>query len=321
MNNHYNKLITIQMKKLFIISICVFSSLFGFSQQIGYLSQFNETNAFWNPAATAPSTIMSYDLFVRQQWLGFSGAPRTMYASVMYPLVDQNMSLGGSIYNDSTGPLSRIGVKLNYAYKLKGILSEDAVLAMGISAAFQQFSFNGSDETFVDQEDGLIASGRESTTVPFVSAGIYYNTHPEDYDRGANSFYFGLAYNQVYASDLLVNESNFELQQHVFFTVGGKIMSYDSYFEPSISTNFVKPDVLDYIFSLKYEKEDAFWTGLGYSSVNDIAVQGGFIIDRFMNNRYAKLKIGALANILITQTGRDLGPGFEMFISYQHDLK
>lgn len=290
------------------------------TQQVGYNSQINETQAFWNPASTASSTYMYADAFFRQQWVGFSGAPRTTYASFMYPLLDYNMSVGGFVFNDQTGPVGKTGIKANYAYKLKGVFGDDAILSIGISGTMQQFGFNSSGETFNDDGDVLIQGGKNTVFFPSLGAGVYYNSHPEEYDRGANSFYVGLAYNHAYSSNVLIGDASFERQKHMYLLIGGKIMSYSSYIEPSFSANYVKPDLIDYMLSIKYEKEATFWTGLGYSSVSDVSVQGGWIIDRFMGNRYAKLRLGTLANFSVSQYGSKQGPGFEMFVRYEVNL-
>lgn len=309
------------MKNITIIIIAfILCSITLSAQQIGHASQFTETRAFWNPAATAPNTFMTADAFFRQQWAGFTGAPRTTYISMMYPVVDMNMSLGGFIFNDKSGPVGQTGIKLNYAYNLKDFLMDDAVLSLGISASFQQLSFNGTNQIFNDGNDGLITNARNSSLFPSMGGGLYFNTHPEDYDRGANSLYLGLAYNHAYTTDVIVGELNYERQRHVHVMVGGKIMGYDSYIEPSFTANYVGPNIINYMMAVKFEKEETFWAGIGYSSVSDIGLQGGWIINRFLDNRYAKLRVGALANYAGTQFASDQGPGFELFVRYEVDI-
>ncbi len=305
------------MKNLIItLSLCFFTICTISAQQIGYASQMNETMSFWNPAATAPTTLVNTDFFFRQQWAGFSGAPRTAYAAIQYPFVDYNMSAGAFLFNDKTGPVGRTGIKLNYAYKLREFLTNEGLLSFGLSATLQQFAYNGSGQVFNENDDPLILNGSNSTFFPSFGAGLYFNTHPIDYDRGQNSFYFGLAYNHAYTTNVLLNDANFARERHMYLLIGGKFMSYESFIEPSFTANYVNPEIIDYMMSLKYEKEDAFWAGVGYSSVSDASLQGGVILDRFLDNRYAKLRAGALANY----GNSDLGPGFELFIRYEVDI-
>jgi type IX secretion system PorP/SprF family membrane protein len=263
---------------------------------------------------------MSFDGFFRQQWLGFNGAPQTGYASIMYPFVDLNMSAGAYLYNDATGPINRTGLKINYSYRLNDFLTDDGILAIGISGNMQSFRFNAAGQQFNDEQDVLILGSNEGTFFPAVGVGLYFNSHPIDFDREQNSFYTGIAFNQAYTTDVLISESNFQRQRHLHFLVGGKIMGYESFIEPSISANYVNPQIIDFIMSVKYEREDAFWAGLGYSSVSDLAIQGGWILDDFLGNRYAKLRIGALANMVVTDFSKEAGPSLEMFIRYEIDI-
>lgn len=307
------------MKHLYTFLLCLLSLAYAESQQLGYVSTFSETNPYWNPATTAPGNSLQADGFFRQQWAGFSGAPRTAYASVMMPIIDYNMSFGGIITLDQTGPIGKLGIKGNYAYKLNGVFTDDGILAFGVSAAVEQFRYNGSDEVFRDAGDVLVESGKATAFFPSVTAGIYLNTNPLE-DGYSNPFYVGLAFQQAYATELTVGEAKLERVGHINFMIGTKIFSYDSYIEPSMRVNFVSPEILNYTLSAKYEMLDIFWAGLGYSSVSDVIVEGGYILSDFMGNRYAKLRLGAAANYSLTNRGSDLGPGFELLVSYVYEL-
>jgi type IX secretion system PorP/SprF family membrane protein len=118
------------------------------AQQIGNSSHLSETRVAWNPAVTAFDNFGVFDAFFRMQWLGFSGAPVTGFISAQYPLIRQNMSFGGILHFDQTGPVSKFGVQLNYAYKLKEVLGRYDQLSLGISGNFQQYIFNQQDWDF-----------------------------------------------------------------------------------------------------------------------------------------------------------------------------
>jgi hypothetical protein len=66
--------------------------------------------------------------------------------------------------------------------------------------------------------------------------------------------------------------------------------------------------------------QNAFWAGLGFSNEGMAALQGGVIIDRF-GSRYAKLRIGMIANYGVTSTLSKAGPGLEFYIGYNFDVK
>lgn len=63
------------------------------------------------------------------------------------------------------------------------------------------------------------------------------------------------------------------MQKHFHFNVGGRFYSYDYYLEPMITANMVNPDIIDVLYSLKFEKENAFWTKLGFSGSGIFALR------------------------------------------------
>jgi type IX secretion system PorP/SprF family membrane protein len=300
-----------------IIIVLVFSYQMA-GQQVANSTHISEARTYWNPAFTAVGNDMIFDGFFRMQWIGFSGAPVSGFASFQYPLLDYNMSGGVLLNFDKTGPVSKLGVQLNYAYKLKEALSKYGQLSLGISANFQQYVFNGSNEIFNQQDDPLIFRNRSSSFYPSIGGGFFYTSNVREYK--GNTFFVGAAMNHIYSSQVLINDFDQVRQKHIHLNVGGRFYSYDTYLEPMITANIVNPDIIDVLYSLKFEKENAFWAGLGFSGAGIMALQGGVIMDRF-GNRYAKLKIGVLANYGISSALSNAGPGIEFYIGYNFDMK
>ena len=308
------------MKKLlFIFSIITLSGITQLSaQQLAQSTFVEEAKHYWNPAATGVDENMRTSLFFRQQWLGFgSSAPRTGFLSFQYPFIDMNMSAGAIINFDQTGPVSKKGLQLTYAYKLKEILGEDSQLSLGINAGFQQYGFNPSSQIFNDAGDQLLQGSSSSALYPAIGAGIYYLSSTREYD--GNVFFAGFAYRNAFTTDVLINDSNQVRERHVHFNIGTRVYQQDSYIEPSITVNYSKPDLVDIRAGLRYEMEEAFWAGLGYSTTNEVSFQGGVILPEF-GNRYGSLRIGGLGNFGISDNLSNFGPGFEIFVGYSYDL-
>ncbi|MBK6364799.1 MAG: PorP/SprF family type IX secretion system membrane protein [Saprospiraceae bacterium] len=299
--------------------ICLFVLITGTlsAQQIPNSSHINETKSFWNPAATAPGTDMITDGFFRMQWLGFEGAPFSGMASFQYPLLNLNMSAGVILHYDNTGPVSKVGGKFNYAYKIKEFFGRYDQLSLGISANLQMYSFDPSNTKFNDAGDVALAGSRTSNFFPAAGLGIYYLSSTRVYRE--NAFYFGLATNQMFTTDVLVNDVDQERINHWHLNAGGKIYNFDMMFEPSITANMVKPSVLDVLYSLKMEMRNAFWAGLGYASSGIMAAQGGIILDKF-GSRFGNLRIGVLANYGLLNNLSNLGPGAELYVGYNFDM-
>ena len=283
------------------------------AQQIGNSSHLQETRVAWNPAVTAFDNFGVFDAFFRMQWLGFSGAPVTGFISAQYPILRQNMSVGGVLHFDQTGPVSKYGVQLNYAYKLKEILGRYDQVSFGISANFQQYVFNASGLVINEANDPLLQAQRHSAFFPSAGLGIFYNSNQRAY-RG-NSFFTGISISQGLTSQVLVNESNQRRERHFHFTAGGNIYGYNGFVQPSVTANMVSPDIIDILYSIKYEMKDSFWAGAGYASSGMMTVQGGVILNDF-GSRNSALRLGVLANYGISSGLSRLGPGFEFYIGY-----
>lgn len=305
------------MRSIFIIICCFTLHLVSKAQQIPYISQITEARTYWNPAATASGKNMNLDIFVRQQWLGFSGAPTTGYINYQYPFVDRNMSAGGAVTFDKTGPVNKIGLQLNYAYKVVDALGEYSQLSLGLSAAGNNYSFNSTNAVVNDVDDPLLGASN-SGFFPTVGVGMYFISNTREY-RSDNAFFFGLAFQQAYESNVILKTLNQKRYSHIVFDFGSRIYSSDGYIEPSLSVNYVKPELLNFQVGAKYEMRDSFWGGLGYSSVNDLNIQGGVILNNF-GGRDGKLRIGILANANISNTIQDFGPGLEFFTRYELDM-
>ena len=304
------------MKKLSIVlSFWILVSIDVDAQQLPYTSPIQELSYLWNPGFTAQGTDLEYTAFYRKQWFGFDNAPNTAVASVQYPFIDLNMSVGGSIISDKTGPVSKTGVQLNYAYKLREIFSEDDQLSLGINAYLFQYSFSEKDQQIIHPDDPLLAGSTQSKFNPSAGFGLAYLSSTEEY-RGDNVFYFGVATMQSFSTDLSLATGSATREQHIFANLGTKLYGYSHYIEPSFQVNFVNPEIIDYILSAKYEMEDTFWSGISYSSTNAISINGGVIMND-VGGRYTQLRIGALAGI---NGSLGTGPTFEFFLAYRSDL-
>ena len=289
-----------------------------FGQQIPNSSHMSETRPYWNPAATALGNDMITDGFFRMQWIGFDGAPFSGMASLQYPFVDLNMSAGIILHYDKTGPVSKVGAKINYAYKIKEFFSRHDQLSIGLSANLQQYSFDPSGTKFNDANDVILASNRTSAFFPAAGIGIFYMSSTRQYREGV--FYFGVATNQIFTGNVLVNSVDQERANHWHLNVGGKIYNFDLMYEPSITVNLVSPSVIDVLYSLKMEMRNTFWAGLGYASSGTMAAQGGVILNEF-GSKFGQLRLGVLANYGLFKGLGQLGPGAEFYVAYNFDMK
>ncbi|MFZ1751731.1 MAG: PorP/SprF family type IX secretion system membrane protein [Saprospiraceae bacterium] len=301
-----------QQKYIFTFAfLYVFGVAIG--QQIPNSTHITETRAYWNPALIAPNNDIVFDALFRMQWIGFNGAPMSGFISYQNPLKKTNTSIGGGLNFDKTGPVSKVGLQLNYAYKLKQLANRYDQFSMGLSAHIQQYSFNGSNEIFNDDDDPLILNNRSGSFFPSFGGGFYYISDNRMFKK--NAFFAGAAIQQGLTTKVLINDFDQQRVRHYNFNLGARLVRYETYLEPMVTVNMVSPQLVDVLYSLKLEQENTFWSGIGYSSASMVALQGGVIVNDFGQNN-ARLRIGALATYGLGSTISTIGPSFELYIGY-----
>ena len=87
------------------------------------------------------------------------------------------MSTGGSLLFDKTGPVSKIGLQLNYAYKVMDALGDDSQLSLGITAGGQSYSYNTTNAVVNQTDDpSLGKSGSSGFFLLWVLDSTIYQT-------------------------------------------------------------------------------------------------------------------------------------------------
>jgi type IX secretion system PorP/SprF family membrane protein len=299
----------------------IFISVFAVAnaQQLPHLSAITESRHFWNPAMTGLGSDVMIDGFARQQWVGFEGSPFSSFAALQVPFQKMNMGAGGNLYMDRVGPLTKAGANFNYSYHLKESFGDNSLLSLGLNAGIHQYNLNTSSFIVNNENDALLGGTENSGFFPTVGFGMYYLSNTREY-REENATFFGFSVIQGFASNVLIREWNQQRTSHYFFDFGTRLYSFNYYVEPSISVNYVSPELMNILINGKLEFRDKFWAGMGYSTINDLCFQGGLIIDE-PNGRYTKLKVGMMANIGLSSDLVRLGPGFELFVRYQYESR
>lgn len=162
------------MKKLIIISVFVTAAFVAKAQQLEQWTQFAMNEYTINPAVAGVDEYFHANAMFRNQWAGVTDAPRTYYLSVHGPVWGDRMGIGGSVFNDVTGPLSRAGLQLNYAYHLK--LSSDYKLSFTLAASILQWAANGAEMNLETSQDIAINNGNMSAWIPDFGYGMRFTS-------------------------------------------------------------------------------------------------------------------------------------------------
>jgi type IX secretion system PorP/SprF family membrane protein len=144
-----------------------------FGQQIALNSQYMFNPISFNPGAAGSNDYVSIHANVRQQWLGFEGAPSSQTIS-SHGYLGKNMGIGGSFYNEVTGPSRRTGFQAMGAYRLKLSSDRAHMLGMGLSLSMTQHIIDESRLTTYLPDDPAILKGFNNKMVPDANIGFYY---------------------------------------------------------------------------------------------------------------------------------------------------
>lgn len=198
--------------KIYLTLICLLLLRPAFSQQDPQYSQYMFNTLVINPAYAGYRENVNISLLHRDQWTGFTGAPKTesLIIDGVYGK-SKKVGLGLSIINDKTGLLNSTSAHANYAYRIPA--GDDARLALGLSLGIGQFTLNSNDAHMQDESDENFV--KQTYFVPDARFGVHYS-NPK--------FYAGLS-----ATNMLSNSINYQQVgkntiakrgRHYFLTAG-----------------------------------------------------------------------------------------------------
>lgn len=236
---------------LFIISVATYA------QQSPQYSQYSFNNFGYNPAFAGTTKCLDFRLGTRMQWMGFEGAPRTMFASA-------HKSFKGAHYNgkgfhaaglyveqDRVHLTGRTYVKLAYAYHMK--MSRKYTLGMGVFAGIQQYSV---DNVFGENNPDpvLDAASGSALRYPDIMPGVLL------YSKKA---YYSFSINQLYFKNINLGVEEKQINQYIF-GAGHKSNAGDWTIFKSflLKWNVMGPPAIDLNLAWIYRQNISF--GLGY---------------------------------------------------------
>ena len=210
---------------------------------------------------------------------------RTSVISI-YGRHSEHVGLGGTVYNDVTGPTSRIGGSASYTYAFQ--LTQKVKLSLALQGGFTQFKIIKNNIPVKDQEDPLMLGGDVVRTLPDATFG---------FNVSGNKWYIGAAIPQLLSSELKLMDDDFariydttsqngKLASHIYvlgsytYDINPTISIEPSFFLKSVAGAKTQID-----FGVKSEYKEMIWVGMNYEINNDLssiaALLGYKINDRF----------------------------------------
>ena len=269
------------MKKIsFLLLAFIFSGLL-YSQQLPQLTQFMDNGYVLNPAFAGMEDYYQVRTTIRNQWTGITDAPSTTILSI-YGKQEDNVGLGGLIFNDQYGHTSRAGGAISYAYHLS--FNEKIKLSLALSGGFTQFKIDKNGWNVSNPNDPLTQGDVIVETVPDATFG--FNLYSKDW-------YFGVSIPQLLTSNLNLLDNNLAntlstdqsgtLSRHIYAMGAYNFSASKNWnIEPSLLLKYVTPSPLQFDFAVKATYDKKLWFGADYRSTGDIGALFGYSI----NDRY-----------------------------------
>jgi type IX secretion system PorP/SprF family membrane protein len=293
-----------RLRKFLILS--VFSGLFSLAslgQQVPMYSQYIMNGFLINPSRAGLDGYTTVNLTVREQWVGMGGAPHTYAASfqtrilknsyiskstsvrkkMVRPTKGGNVGLGGYVFNDRNGIVSRTGILGAYAYHipLGRTGTTPNYLSLGLAATFYQYALDLNGNLMLkDIDDDFLNNYDRVTYIPDFNFGATYTTE---------NYYVGFSMTSLSRGSILFsnqNDNNRSELGHYFITGGLKIHfkgAPDWMLNPSImmksSDLIFKSGQMDLTARMYYQEN--YWAGISYRTNESIIAMFGLKYDRF----------------------------------------
>jgi type IX secretion system PorP/SprF family membrane protein len=263
------------------------------AQQVPLYSQYMMNGFLLNPAVAGSEGYTAINLTAREQWLGLKNAPNTHAISgqtrvLKNSYISKNSSvrkrqrmssrsgkvgLGGYVFNDQNGPISRTGIQLSYAYHIR---MRKTQLSFGLSGMGYQFAIDPNKIRFEEQGDDLFEFADKTIFIPDASAGVYF-THPD--------FYAGFSASQLFQSALRLGEkgyAEYKMKRYYYLTAGYDFVVNDYLtIEPSFLLKMSENLTWQADINSKFIFQEEYWAGLSYRTGGAMVFMGGVKVDKY----------------------------------------
>ena len=275
------------MKKVFLPLFLILNFAFiieGIAQQDPQFSQNMFIKLPINPGYAGTNGAICATAVYRTQWVGFPGAPKTLYFSIDAPIPMLHGGAGLTIVNDKLGNFSFMHVR--GAYSFHKTIGATGLLGIGLEAGILQSSVQNNwlapDGTNGHQgaiDQAIPAAGVSKMTYD-LGLGVYYRT---------DQLYVGIASSHLPQQNLKATYFDYTTARH-YYVMAGYDFNLSSAFmlRPSVH---VKSDaaVTTFDANINLLWNHMLWGGVSYRLQDAIVPMVGFA---WNPNPKSTLKIG-----------------------------
>lgn len=276
------------LKHIIVISLAL-GALCSSGQQDPMFTQYMFNTQAINPAYAGSADLVTLNAIYRDQWVDFDGAPVTQTVAMHGPLRKESLSVGGTVVNDSHGPVRQTGFYGDISYR---ILFDESRLAFGLKGGINLYQANLLDLNPVVADDPVFSADLSNKTLPNFGAGVLWYSQKH---------YLGLSVPKILSNQLIDTsmpefENNRE-RQH-FFLIGGMMFDVNNYtkFKPAFLFKAVNGAPPSFDLTANFLFYEKFWIGAMYRWQDAV----GVLLQYEVNN---KVKIGYAYDYTLSDIG------------------
>lgn len=259
-----------------------------------------------NPGYAGMNDGITINTVVRNQWMGFEGAPNTQNfnAHMPFKLFGMQHGVGLTLMNDKAGLENNISIALNYAFQ-KEIAEGKMGIGVGLGFASQSLNTAGLNG-YNDAVDLLIPSGQDEPIYFDLSLGGFYKTE---------NLYFGLSL--VHLTQPRVKYKGENAGSSYPYYRRGSFLTFGYNYQLSNPLFEIEPSVLVYTsgssvqmaFNSVLHFKNRFWGGVGYRLIDAVSILAGAEVIEGLN-------VGLAYDIPTSQMIYGTSGSFEFTVQY-----
>jgi type IX secretion system PorP/SprF family membrane protein len=297
---------------LVVISICIGQGNLSAQQQPLH-TMFMYNKLLVNPAYAGYHDHACASAIVREQWLGFEGAPKSQALSFNMPLSSQRIGLGFNLQHNSIGVSSSTTVDAIYDYRIP---VGNGTLSLGVQGSGRFLYVDYNDPAVKAIQDINIDPGVDLNTdnkfIGNVGAGIYYSTA---------TFYAGLSSPRLMASDIDFEVNNLftsREQPHYYLMTGVALaLDHRMSFVPQVMVRYTEaaPVSVDLNLGIRWGEDHS--VGVSFRKGSDSGDEFLESIDVMASVKVLRgLRLGAAYDFTMSELQRFSDGSIEVMLMY-----
>lgn len=212
----------------------------------------------FNPAYAGSQDALSAAVSYRNQWVGFSGAPKSSLISAHTPVNNDRIGLGIIFERNSFGINRETRFSGNYSYRME---FHEGKLALGLGFGATVYNIAWNELDAADPDDILLYESPLSVMIPYFNLGSYYYT---------SRYFLGISIPMLFNNPVDLNSSKLSswYSGNNYFITGGYMFAINRQIkiQPSVLMKIHSEHPSQIDINAQLILRDRIWIGIGYRS-------------------------------------------------------